>query len=96
MKWLMVAAVILIVGFLVWRFLLPHQTPVAKNQTAPQNIATAPKSGVASNSLQSKTDTSDPALDQDFADVQNSLNKLDKDQISANADTSSQETPPAQ
>ena len=84
------------VGLVAYRMFSQHQLA---NSTQPlvttQKINTLPVKTPISG-LASKTDNSDQALDQDFANIQGSLNKLDHDQTAAKADSSSQDNPPTQ
>jgi len=94
----MVVGVILVVlglGFYGYKMYHQNQTsPVAR--VAPPTATLPLKNPAPNNSATSKSDISNQALDKDFLDVQGSLNKLDSDQKTANTDTSSQDTPPAQ
>ena len=86
-----VILVLVVVVFAGYKFSKQNQTSdnmISSKGTNP-TISSPPQTSKTSN----KSDTSDKALDQDFQDVQGSLNKLDKDQNIANSDSSSQDTP---
>ena|SRR5581483_8096965 len=101
-KILAVVMVVLILAGGAYFYLQSHKAQTLTNnssattQVFPQSSTAPSASPVVKSGLTNKTDTSDSALDKDFTEVQNSLNKLDKDQTAANLDTSSQDTPTAQ